>query len=78
MLKYIISRVIILWKLGVRISSTFSVLRPTDFSSTFCANFTSTKTVLRPVLLDQYEIQIWQKVEVQSSKYTSRSKADEV
>jgi len=36
----------------VRISSTFSVFRPTDF--------TSTKTVLR----DRYEFQIWQNVEV--------------
>ena len=45
----------------VRISSTFSVLRPTDFTSTqtllrpkpYFDFFTSTKTVLRPVLLDQ-------------------------
>ena len=30
----------------------------------FDLNFTSTKTELRPVLLDQKENQIWQKVEV--------------
>ena len=52
------------------ISSTFSVLCPADF--------TSTKTVLRPVLLHQQEVQIFKKVEVQRRKYASRSKPDEV
>ena len=40
-------------------SAAFSEVRPTDFTSTFLSklyfdkNFTSTKSVLRPVLLDQ-------------------------
>jgi len=40
--------------------------------------FISTKTVLRPVLVDQYETPIWQKVEVERSKLIGQSRAVEL
>ena len=61
------------------ICSTFSALKLTDFISNFLAklyfdqNFTSTKTLLRPVVLDKYEVQIWQKVNRSTRVEVNRS-----
>ena len=70
----------IMVSIGVCISSTFSVLQlflyfelPTvlPLKLYFDLNLTSNfyfETLLRPVLLDQSEIQSWQKFEVQTTK----------